>query len=111
MRMRGHMRTATRPYEVRVWNEIADLLGLWEIQQDQGGEFVVTHDNRDETRFETEGDALSFARLGAEALVETSRRDCPCEDDPECGVWEPHGISVQEVAGELSLITPPLLCL
>ncbi|MCC2278908.1 hypothetical protein LKL35_26280 [Streptomyces sp. ET3-23] len=110
MRMRGPMRTATRPYEVRVWNETADLLGLWEVQHD-GGQYVVTHDHREETRFDDEGDALNFARFGAEALVETSRRDCPCEGDPECGFWEPHGISIQEVEAELSLITPPLLCL
>ncbi|MFI9205275.1 hypothetical protein [Streptomyces sp. NPDC053048] len=102
---------SARPYEVRVWNEVADLLGLWTIEPDNQGRYVVTHDYREETTFEAEGDALDFARFGAEALVETSRRDCPCEGDPECGVWEPHGISVQEVEGELSLITPPLLCL
>lgn len=105
------MSAATRPYEVRVWNEVADLLGLWEIEPDGYGRYVVTHDHREETRFDNEGDALSFARFGAEALVETCRRDCPCEGDPECGVWKPHGISVQEVDGEFSLITPPLLCL
>ncbi|MEU7643339.1 hypothetical protein [Streptomyces huasconensis] len=100
-----------RPYEVRVWNGVADLLGLWMIQPDSQGQYVVTHDRREETPFETKDAALHFARFGAEALVETSRRDCPCEGDPECGVWEPHGIYVQEVEGELSLITPPLLCL
>ncbi|MEV5136265.1 hypothetical protein AB0K71_15655 [Streptomyces syringium] len=105
------MRTIARPYEVRVWNEAADLLGLWEIERIKRGRYVVTHDHREETPFASEEDALSFARFGAEALVETSRRDCPCEDDPECGVWEPHGISVQEVEGDLALITPPLLCL
>lgn len=105
------MRTATRSHEVRVWNETADLLGLWEIQRD-GRQYVVTHDHREETRFDDEGDALLFARLGAEALVETSRRDCPCGGtDPECGFWEPHGISIQEVEADLALITPPLLCL
>ncbi|MEU3050166.1 hypothetical protein ABZ705_27285 [Streptomyces sp. NPDC006984] len=104
------MSATARPYEVRVWNEVADLLGLWEVEPDGPG-FLVTHDHREETRFATEDEALSFARFGAEALVETSRRDCLCEGAPDCGVWEPHGISVQEVEGELSLITPPLLCL
>ncbi|OII68289.1 hypothetical protein [Streptomyces sp. CC77] len=104
------MRIAARPYEVRVWNEAADLLGLWEVERVKRGQYLVTHDHREETRFATEDEALSFARFGAEALVETSRRDCPCEGAPDCGVWEPHGISVQEVEGELSLITPPLLC-
>ncbi|MER6314605.1 hypothetical protein ABT237_12660 [Streptomyces sp. NPDC001581] len=105
------MRTTTRPYEVRVWSEAADLLGLWEIQSKGRGRYVVTHDHREETRFDDRDAALSYARVGAEALVETSRRDCPCEGDPDCGVWEPHGIAVQEVTPELSLITPPLLCL
>lgn len=105
------MRTTTRPYEVRVWNEVADLLGLWEIQSSGKGKYVVTHDHREETCFDDRDAALSYARFGAEALVETSRRDCPCEGDPDCGFWEPHGISVQEVEPALSLITPPLLCL
>ncbi|MFI5942187.1 hypothetical protein ACIBCB_18285 [Streptomyces uncialis] len=105
------MPTIARPYEVRVWNETSDLIGLWEIRRAGRGRYVVADDRREETAFDDEGAALDFARFGAQALVETSRRDCPCEGNPECGVWEPHGISVQEVDGEVSLITPPLLCL
>ncbi|MGV9312604.1 hypothetical protein ACWDR0_10455 [Streptomyces sp. NPDC003691] len=102
--------STARPYEVRVWNEAADLLGVWEVQRAGRDRYIVTYDHHEETEFDREGAALDFARDGAAALVETARRDCPCGEDPECGFWEPHGISVQEVEGEMSLITPPLLC-
>lgn len=88
--------------EIRVWIEDGTLLGYAEIEA--GGSFrVVVQDAPEESGyanwdygFGTRAEAESYAREWAKGLAEWAQETCGSGDE-DCGVLEPHGVSVQEV--------------
>ncbi|MGC4928062.1 hypothetical protein [Streptomyces sp. DT117] len=93
-------------HEVRVWSEIGDLLGLWEVKAEASGRVRVTqvegYERDAEAVFETLWSAWQYAQGCAELHAQTLRDGCECDGDG-CGVMYPHGIRVQEVTSDSDL--------
>ncbi|MEU3265099.1 hypothetical protein [Streptomyces bacillaris] len=97
-------------HEVRVWNEVADLLGHWEVKAEASGRVRVTqregYEKDAESVFTSLWSAWQYAQGCAEMHAQMLRDECAeagyCEGD-DCGVIHPHGISVQEVTSNSDL--------
>ncbi|MER5632147.1 hypothetical protein [Streptomyces nitrosporeus] len=87
-------------HEVRVWNEVSNLLGLWEVKAEASGRVRVIqregYERDAETVFDSLWSAWQYAQGCAEMHAQALRDDCECGEE-DCGVMYPHGIRVQEV--------------
>ncbi|MET9642529.1 hypothetical protein [Streptomyces syringium] len=87
-------------HEVRVWNEVAELLGHWEVKAEAPDRVRVTqregYEKDAESVFTSLWSAWQYAQGCAEMHAQTLRDECGCGES-DCGVMHPHGIHVQEV--------------
>jgi hypothetical protein len=90
-------------FEARVWCENGDLLGFAEVVPERDG-WSVSVNGCDEssgycwpdTPFQWEQEAVDYAKEWAQGYWEYWQERCDCGTS-DCGVLEPHGISIQFV--------------
>ncbi|MEU2854159.1 hypothetical protein [Streptomyces syringium] len=87
-------------HEVRVWNEVAELLGHWVVEAEASGRVRVTqregYEKDADSVFTSLWSAWQYAQGCAEFHAQVLRDECECGED-NCGVLHEHGIFIQEV--------------